>query len=82
MLDTWGKLLEIITYRHRLLENINESDILLNTYTFISQKIGVDECHAFMRPVSFEYAKSKSELQNQKPLTLKQLLEDDSRIDR
>ena len=81
MLDTWGKLLEIIAYRHRLLENVHECDILLNSYTLISQKIGVDDCHAFLRPVSFEYAQLKGELQNI-PLTLKQLLEDESRVDR
>lgn len=81
MLETWGKLLEVVTYRYRLLENIQECDILLNSYSFISQKIGVDECHAYLRPVSFEYAQSKSD-QQRKPLTLQQLLEDESRVDR
>ncbi|XP_066913096.1 uncharacterized protein [Clytia hemisphaerica] len=81
MLNTWSKLLEIITNRHRLLENINETDILHNAYIFISRKIGVDECHLHLRPVSFEYAQAKTNAKT-KPLSLKELLDDESRVDR
>ena len=81
MINTWCKLLELITCRHRLLENIQECDILHNIYTNISRRIGIDECHSYLRPVSFEYAQMKTDSQK-KPFKLKQLVEDESRVDR
>ena len=81
MMNIWCKLLELITYRYRLLEAVQETDILSSIYINIARTIGVDECHAFLRPVSFEFAQKKLDGQ-QKPLTLKQLQDDESRVDR
>jgi len=81
MMSVWSRVLELITYRHRLLENIQECDILHDVYIDISRIIGVDECHTYLRPVSFEYAQTKMDSQK-RPLKLKQLQEDESRVDR
>ena len=81
MIDVWSKLLEVLTYRHRLLEAADETDILINIYKETAKKIGLDECHAHLRPVSFEFAQKKPDT-DIKPLTLRQLLDDESRIDR
>lgn len=81
MITIWSNLLEAITYRQRLMTALNETSILLNVYTQHAKNVGVDECNAHLRPVSFDFAKVKPVV-NQRPFTLKQLLEDESRMDR
>ncbi|XP_057314205.1 uncharacterized protein LOC130655465 isoform X2 [Hydractinia symbiolongicarpus] len=81
MITIWSNLLEAITYRQRLMTALNETSILLNVYEQHAKNVGVDECNAHLRPVSFDFAKVKPVV-NQRPFTLKQLLEDESRMDR
>ena len=77
----WCKLLEVITYRHRLIQNAFVSDIPLNSYEKTATEMGIDVCHAYMRPVYFDLAKKKSDSEK-KPATIRQLIEDESRVDR
>lgn len=81
MIEAWCKLLEMLTYRHRLLDAVHESDFLLSIYIDIARTLGIEECHAFLRPVSFEFAQNKVDGQK-KPLTFRQLQDDESRVDR
>lgn len=81
MISNWSKLMEVITFRHRLIENSVECNILLKIYENSAIQMGLDECHAYMRPVSFDFAKEKLEGEK-KPLTTKHLMEDESKLDR
>ena len=80
-LVSWGRLLSVITTRHRLIEAAVESDIITSIYRNFARQMGFDDCHAFLRAVSFEFAQSKPESEL-RPLTLGQILDDDSAIDR
>ncbi|XP_065070456.1 uncharacterized protein LOC135695319 isoform X3 [Rhopilema esculentum] len=77
----WCKVLQILTLRHRLIECCDESSILSQVYKLKAKELGFDECHLFMRAVSFEFAQKKSDVET-KPLSTAQLIQNDSVVDR
>ncbi|XP_053192243.1 uncharacterized protein si:ch73-242m19.1 [Scomber japonicus] len=79
--ETFSKLLELITIRHRLLESASETAHLALLYRNVASELGFDEFHLYMRPVPFEVAEQK-ERAEQRPVFITALLEDDSSVDR
>lgn len=80
-IKNWSRLLEIITWRHRFIQNAYASDILMKIYEESTADMGIDMCHGFMRPLNFDFAKKKND-DEKKPLTMRQLIDDESRLDR
>ena len=81
MIEIWAKLLEIITFRNRLLHAMNQSNLLVEIYQKNATNLGYDGCHAFIRPISFERAQS-NEMIAVKPLPTNKLMSDENKVDR
>ncbi|KAM7376223.1 hypothetical protein PAMP_005966 [Pampus punctatissimus] len=81
VVETFSKLLELITIRHRLLESASETAHLAQLYRNVASDLGFDEFHLYMRPVQFEVAEQKIQVE-QRPVFITAILEDDSCVDR
>eukprot|EP00794_Sanderia_malayensis_P005905 gene5905-6590_t len=81
VLKSWCQLLQVITLRHRLMEGCHESSILSQIYRKMAKDLGFDDCHLFLRAVSFEFAQRKSEMET-RPISTVELLQNDSWVDR
>ncbi|XP_072545413.1 uncharacterized protein [Salminus brasiliensis] len=79
--ETFSKLLELVTLRHRIIESATETEHLSQLYRSFSQEMGFDEFHLYMRPVQFEFA-GKKEIPKPPPLFITTLLQDSSCVDR
>ncbi|XP_054470263.1 uncharacterized protein LOC129103702, partial [Anoplopoma fimbria] len=79
--ETFSKLLELVTIRHRLLESASETAHLAQLYRNAASELGFDEFHLYLRPVQFEVAEQKDRAE-QRPVFITAILEDDSSVDR
>nr|XP_019953455.1 PREDICTED: transmembrane protein FLJ37396 [Paralichthys olivaceus] len=79
--ETFSKLLELVTVRHRLLESASETEHLAQLYRNVASELGFSEFHLHLRPVQFEVAEQKDQTE-QRPLFITAVLEDDSSVDR
>ncbi|XP_036448688.1 coiled-coil domain-containing protein 162 [Colossoma macropomum] len=79
--ETFSKLLELVTLRHRIVESASETEHLSQLYKSLTQEMGFDEFHLYVRPVQFEFA-AKKEIPKQPPLFITTLLQDSSCVDR
>ncbi|KAL0969797.1 hypothetical protein UPYG_G00232430 [Umbra pygmaea] len=75
--ETFSKLLELVTIRHRLIESAAETAHLAQIYKTQAMQLGFDEFHLYVRPVHFEFAVLRDDTEQRPPL-----LEDDSWMDR
>ncbi|XP_059501211.1 uncharacterized protein LOC125452245 [Stegostoma tigrinum] len=82
MLQTFCRLLEIITLRHRLIEAATETALLARLYKSAAVQMGFDEFHLYLRPVQFEFAAYKQKADQPPPVFITSLLEDSSNVDR
>ncbi|XP_036025159.1 LOW QUALITY PROTEIN: uncharacterized protein LOC118570606 [Onychomys torridus] len=82
LLETFSKLLELLTLRHRLIEMSVESAYLARLYKELAQEMGFEEFHLYLRPVPFESASHKDKVDPPPPVFMTSLLEDSSRVDR
>ncbi|XP_051020197.1 uncharacterized protein LOC127205081 [Acomys russatus] len=82
LLETFSKLLELLTLRHRLLEANVASAYLARLYKELAQEMGFEESHLYLRPVHFEFASHKDKVEPPPPVFVTSLLEDNSRVDR
>ncbi|CAB1331275.1 unnamed protein product [Coregonus sp. 'balchen'] len=79
--ETFSKLLEIVTIRHRLMESAAETAHLAQLYKTQALELGFDEFHLYVRPVQFEFAVQR-DTADHRPLFVTALLQDDSLMDR
>lgn len=79
---TVGKVMELVTLRHRLVEAAWETEILSKIYRHQATEMGYDECHLFLRFLQFEYAVYKEGAGKPPPLFITAVQEDDSSVDR
>ncbi|XP_018419239.1 PREDICTED: transmembrane protein FLJ37396 [Nanorana parkeri] len=82
ILETFSKMLELITLRHRIIEMSLETAMLSRTYTYFAEEMGFNEFHLYLRPVRFEFATHKAQVDQIQPTFITSLLEDDSSVDR
>ncbi|XP_051031282.1 uncharacterized protein LOC127215027 [Phodopus roborovskii] len=82
LLETFSKLLELLTLRHRLIEVNVEGAHLARLYKELAQEMGFEEFHLYLRPVPFEFASHKDKVDRPPPVFMTSLLEDSSRVDR
>ncbi|XP_072266301.1 uncharacterized protein [Pyxicephalus adspersus] len=82
ILETFSKMLELITLRHRIIETSLETALLSRTYTYFAEEMGFNEFHLHLRPVRFEFATYKAQIEQIPPTFITSLLEDDSSVDR
>ncbi|XP_063773167.1 uncharacterized protein LOC134909816 isoform X2 [Pseudophryne corroboree] len=82
MLDTFSKMLELITLRSRIIDASFETVVLSRTYLCFAEEMGFNEFHLYIRPVQFEFASHKGQADNMPPMFITSLLEDDSCVDR
>ncbi|XP_045400102.1 uncharacterized protein LOC123633144 isoform X6 [Lemur catta] len=81
-LETYSKLLELLTLHHRLVELSVESAHLAWLYKELAWEMGFEEFHLYLRPVHFEFASHKDKVDQPPPVFITSLLEDSSRVDR
>ncbi|XP_062043222.1 uncharacterized protein LOC133756617 [Lepus europaeus] len=81
-LDTFARLLELLTLRHRLIEASLQSAHLARLYKELAQEMGFEEFHLHLRPVPFEFATHKDEVDGSPPAFVTSLLEDAGQVDR
>ncbi|KAM7403482.1 hypothetical protein PAMA_004100 [Pampus argenteus] len=79
--ETFSKLLELVTIRHRLLESASETAHLAQLYRNVASDLGFDDFHLYMRPLQFEVAEQTVQPE-QRPVFITAILEDDSCVDR
>ncbi|XP_037698208.1 uncharacterized protein LOC119539130 isoform X3 [Choloepus didactylus] len=82
LLETFSKLLELLTLRHRLIEMSLESAHLARLYKELALQMGFEEFHLYLRPVHFEFASHKEKVDQPLPVFITSLLEDSERVDR
>ncbi|KAM8998877.1 uncharacterized protein ACOB8E_021202 [Sarcophilus harrisii] len=82
LLETFSRLLELLTLRYRLIEMSVESAHLSWLYKIFAQEMGFDEFHLYLRPVYFEFASHKEKADQPPPIFITALQEDNSRVDR
>ncbi|XP_074043407.1 uncharacterized protein LOC141487779 isoform X2 [Macrotis lagotis] len=83
LLETFSRLLELLTLHYRLIEMSIESAHLAWLYKIFAQEMGFDEFHLYLRPIYFEFASLNKEKSDQpSPTFITALLEDNSRLDR
>ncbi|KAM9433887.1 uncharacterized protein ACWYII_017323 isoform 3-T3 [Salvelinus alpinus] len=79
--ETFSKLLELVTIRHRLMETAAETAHLAQLYKTQALELGFDEFHLYVRPEQFEFAVQRDKAAH-RPLFVTALLQDDSWMDR
>ncbi|XP_053568078.1 uncharacterized protein LOC128657700 [Bombina bombina] len=82
VLDTFSKILELITLRHRLIETAAETAVLSRTYKSYAAEMGFSDFHLYLRPVHFEFASHKTEAVQLPPLFITAVLGEESSVDR
>ncbi|XP_076408505.1 uncharacterized protein LOC102904867 isoform X1 [Peromyscus maniculatus bairdii] len=82
LLETFLKLLELLTLRHRLIEMSVESAYLARLYKESAREMGFEEFHLYLRPVPFECASNEDKADPPPPVFMTSLLEDSGRVDR
>ncbi|XP_071997916.1 uncharacterized protein [Engystomops pustulosus] len=82
ILDTFSKMLELITLRYRIIETSLETALLSRTYTKFAEEMGFNQFHLYLRPVQFEFASNKGQGEQKPPMFITSLIEDDSCVDR
>ncbi|XP_014386760.1 PREDICTED: transmembrane protein FLJ37396 [Myotis brandtii] len=82
LLETFSKLLELVTLRHRLVEMSLESARLARLYKKMAWEMGFEEFHLHLRPVHFEFATHKDMVDHPPPVFITSLLENSDRVDR
>ncbi|XP_063079958.1 uncharacterized protein si:ch73-242m19.1 [Engraulis encrasicolus] len=79
--ETFSKLLEVVTVRHRLLEAAVETEYLAQLYKALAVELGYEEFHLYLRPVQFEFAVMR-DIPEQRPMFITAILEDNFCVDR
>ncbi|XP_031757880.1 uncharacterized protein LOC100496491 isoform X2 [Xenopus tropicalis] len=82
ILETFAKVLELVTIRHRLIETSAETVQLSRAYTMFAEEMGFSESHLYLRPVHFEFASHKDTVEQPPPTFITAILEDDSCVDK
>ncbi|KAF5919932.1 hypothetical protein HPG69_014297, partial [Diceros bicornis minor] len=82
LLETFSKLLELLTLCHRLIQMSLESVHLAGLYKELACEMGFEEFHLYLRPVHFEFASHKDKVDHPPPVFITSLLEDSDRVDR
>nr|XP_019590619.1 PREDICTED: transmembrane protein FLJ37396 isoform X2 [Rhinolophus sinicus] len=82
LLETFSKLLELVTLRHRLIEMSLESVHLARLYKEMAWEMGFEEFHLYLRPVHFEFASLKDKVDHSPPMFITSLLENSDHVDR
>ncbi|XP_028251836.1 uncharacterized protein LOC114427829 [Parambassis ranga] len=77
--ETFSKLLELVTIRHRLLEAAAETAHLAHLYRNVASELGFGEFHLYLRPLQFELTEPRGQVQ---PSFVTEILEDNSSVDR
>ncbi|XP_023694884.2 uncharacterized protein [Paramormyrops kingsleyae] len=81
VVETFGKLLELVTLRHRLIESATETGSLSQLYERLALLMGFGKFHLYMRPVPFETAALREKPEKvPEPVTAPP--QDDSSVDR
>ncbi|CAH8579079.1 unnamed protein product [Schistosoma curassoni] len=83
LLNELGRLSDLVTLRHRLLDCMWECEILSKLYLSISNRMGFNDFHLFIRPLQFESAKYKEGVEESKPpIYITSIHDDDSLLDK
>ncbi|KAM3594364.1 uncharacterized protein V6R79_006445 [Siganus canaliculatus] len=79
--ETFSRLLELVSVRHRLLEAASETAHLAQFYRDVTSELGFGDFHLYLRPVQFEVDEA-SDRSEQSPAFITLIMEDDRSVDR
>ncbi|CAH8574297.1 unnamed protein product [Heterobilharzia americana] len=83
LLNELGRLLDLITVRHRLIDCMWECEVLSKIYLNLSNRMGYNDFHLFIRPLQFESAKYKEGADDLRPPAyITAIQDDDSPLDK
>ncbi|KAA3672003.1 uncharacterized protein DEA37_0000353 [Paragonimus westermani] len=83
LLNELGRLLDLITLRHRLIDCMWECEVLSKIYLSVAHEMGFDDFHLFIRPLQFEAAKYKEGVEDLRPpIYITAIQDDDSTLDK
>ncbi|KAF7261912.1 hypothetical protein EG68_00732 [Paragonimus skrjabini miyazakii] len=83
LLNELGRLLDLITLRHRLIDCMWECEVLSKIYLSVAHEMGFDDFHLFIRPLQFEAAKYKEGAEDLRPpIYITAIQDDDSTLDK
>ncbi|THD24003.1 Transmembrane protein [Fasciola hepatica] len=83
LLNELGRLLDLISLRHRLMDCMWECEVLSKIYLNFANEMGFDDFHLFIRPLQFEAAKYKEGADEfRPPIYITAIQDDDSSLDK
>ncbi|GAA52786.1 coiled-coil domain-containing protein 162, partial [Clonorchis sinensis] len=83
LLNELGRLLDLVTLRHRLIDCMWECEVLSKIYLTVAHEMGFDDFHLFIRPLQFEAAKYKEGADDLRPpIYITAVQDDDSMLDK
>ncbi|VDP93273.1 unnamed protein product [Echinostoma caproni] len=83
LLNELGRLLDLVTIRHRLMDCMWECEVLSKIYLTFANEMGFDDFHLFVRPLQFEAAKYKEGADEfRPPIYITAIQDDDSALDK
>nr|KAI8733110.1 hypothetical protein BgiMline_029055 [Biomphalaria glabrata] len=82
MVQTIGRLMEIITLRQRMIDSAWESEILSKIYKKQAAEMGFPEYHMNIRFVQFEFANYKEKAGKPPPVFITAIQEDETAVDK
>ncbi|CAC5397179.1 unnamed protein product [Mytilus coruscus] len=80
MLQAVGRLLDALTYRHRLMDASLETTILAQIFKKQAQEMGFNEYHMYIRSVQMESAPFKDDAGKPPPIFMTDVQEDDGSV--
>ncbi|XP_076118208.1 uncharacterized protein LOC143085614 isoform X2 [Mytilus galloprovincialis] len=80
MLQAVGRLLDALTYRHRLMDAVLETTILAQIFKKQAQEMGFNEYHMYIRSVQMESAPFKDDAGKPPPIFMTDVQEDDGSV--
>lgn len=80
MLQSVGRLMDALTYRHRLMDAALETTILAQIYKKQAQEMGFNEYHMYIRSVQMESAPFKDDAGKPPPIFMTDVQEDDGSV--
>ncbi|KAK6176827.1 hypothetical protein SNE40_015054 [Patella caerulea] len=82
IINSYCRVMETITVRHRLMDSAWESEILAKVYRSQAKEMEFEDYHMFLRFVQFEFAMFKEDAGKPPPIFITALQEDDTSVDR
>ncbi|KAK3103240.1 hypothetical protein FSP39_017753 [Pinctada imbricata] len=80
MISAVSRLLETLTVRYRLMDSALETGVLAKIYKIQATEMGFSDFHMYIRAVQFESATMKDDAGKPPPISMSDIMDDDSAV--